>query len=85
MKILLIPIVFSVGFLAGASWRTVLKEKVITIGLFGLAVLVFIAMVFFNTPDVIYNLFHKKKRKIYWWEPVGSELTYCEGYDGFGS
>lgn len=65
VKIFIIPIIFSAGFLAGACWRPIIQDKVAYMAFVGFGIAYMVTAFFKNLPAVIYNTFHRQSKKPY--------------------
>ena len=79
MRIILFPLIFSAGFIAGVCWDSFFKEKTVYV-LFIVAVVALLIITFFeNLPILISNAFRPKaRRKRVQWDPLASNGQWYE-------
>lgn len=66
MNIIVILLIFNAGFLVGAMWDSVLKEKVILVLFLAFMILWWVHMTVKSLWILVSNPFRRTKQKVYW-------------------
>lgn len=79
MKILIILLVFNLGFVSGAAVNAYFKDEFFYLLYMAAVIALAIVMFFENLPTMIANLFRSKpRRKRIEWDPTESTRGWCD-------